>query len=67
MNKKVIGIRVVHTIELNQPIETDLENPSKELREATDKIFAEVHNLAYEFGHNYKNGVAGYIYEGEEL
>ena len=67
MNKKIIGIKVTHIVELNHSIETDIENPSKELSETTDEIFVGVDNLMYELGHNHKRAVAGYIYEGEEL
>ena len=75
--KKVIGLKFVHTVELKNPIEVDwrylenpnedLENPNKELSDITDKIFVGVDNLVYEFGHNYKHGIVGYIYEGDEL
>ena len=27
MNKKIIGIKLTHTVELNHPIETDIEKP----------------------------------------
>ena len=67
VNKKIIGIKVTYTVELNHPIETDIENPSKELSEVTDEIFVGVDNLMYELGHNHKRAVAGYIYEGEEI
>lgn len=67
INKKIIGIKVTHVVELNHPIETDIENPNKELTETTDEIFVGVDNLMYELGHNHKRAVAGYIYEGEEL
>ena len=67
MNKKIVGIKLTHTVELRNPIETDIENPSKELSETTDEIFVGVDNLMYELGHNHKRACAGYIYEGEEL
>ncbi len=67
MDKKVIGIKVTHIVELNHPIETDIENPNRELRETTDEIFDGVDNLVYELGHKHKWAVAGYIYDGEKL
>ena len=67
ISKKIIGIKLTHTVELNHPIEADIENPNKELTETTDEIFVGVDNLMYELGHNHKRAIAGYIYEGEEL
>ena len=67
MKEKIIGIKVTHVVKLNHPIETDLENPNKELTDTTDEIFVGVDNLMYELGHNHKRAYAGYIYEGEEL
>ena len=67
MDKKIIGIKVTHIVELNHPIETNIENPNKELANTTDEIFHGIANLMYELGHNHKKGVAGYIYEGDEL
>ena len=70
MNKKVIGIKVTHIVELNHPIEVDfedLDNINKDLADTTDEIFVGVDNLMYELGHNHKRAFAGYIYEGEEL
>ena len=67
MKKKVIGIRVVHNVELNHPMEEDLENLSPELNDITERIFVGVDNLVCELGQNHKSAVAGYIYEGEEF
>lgn len=69
MNKKVVGLRVTNVVELNHPIETDIENIeniSEDLKYITDEIFDNVSNIICELGHNYKYGVGAYIYEGEE-
>ena len=66
MNKKVVGLRVTHVVELNHPIETDIENIDKNLDDITDEILASVDNLICELGHNHRYALGAFIYEGEE-
>ena len=63
--KKAIAVKVVYEFELDQPIETELENPTKEFKDMTDKIFEGVHNLTDELGHKFTRCIAGFIYEDE--
>lgn len=67
MNKKVVGLSITHTVKLNRPIETDIEDICKELGEITDEIFVSVDNLMDELGHTHRYAFGAFIYEGEEL